>query len=232
LEILEVAYNAVVFFKSNSKAAFHINSSHTLCEAKKIMANKETRTQITETALECFVKHGFSKTSMTMISEHSGYSRVTVHKYFKNKSLLFRNVVQEGLQNSLEDAQQKIAQLDPNDSWQIIEAYLMAIGRTVFEQVSDDRVLRDLNDAVYDIADDIIEEKAQVTVDFIRQQLDRGIHEQRIDLQSLRINSNELAQLVDYGFSGIMRHAPVKEIKNQLHNFIRIYRKATEIKGL
>ena len=195
------------------------------------MANKDTQEQIMETALDCFTQHGFNKTSMSMISENSGFSRVTVHKYFKNKPLLFRSVVQGCLQASVDEAQQKTAQVDPDHPWQMIEAYLMSIGRTVFDHVTDDRVLKDLNDTVYEIAEDIVEEKTRVTVEFISQQLDRGVNNELIDLQSVKMNSKELAQLVDYGFSGIMRNAPVKEIKNQLHNFIRIYRKATEVKS-
>lgn len=192
------------------------------------MANKDTQEQIIETALECFTQHGFNKTSMSMISENSGFSRVTVHKYFKNKPLLFRSVVQNCLQESVEDAQQKTAQVNSDHPWKMIEEYLMAIGRTVFDNVSDDRVLKDLHDVLYEIAEDIVEEKTRVTVEFISQQLERGIDNGLIDLQSVKMNSEELAQLVDYGFSGIMRNAPVKEIKKQLHNFIRIYRKATE----
>ncbi len=192
------------------------------------MAINDTQKQIIETALDCFMKYGFSKTSMSMIGEYSGFSRVTVHKYFKNKSLLFRSVVDGCLKETVEEAQSKTERVNPDHPWQMIEEYLIAIGRTVFDNVDDDRVLKDLHDTLYEIAEDIVEEKKRVTVDFIRHQLDRGIEHGLIDLQAVKMDSEQLAYLVDYGFSGIMRNAPVKEIKNQLHNFIRIYRKATE----
>src|SRR5690348_16976767 len=53
----------------------------------------EKRQEIVQAACELFEKHGFDRTSMSMISDALGGSKATLYGYFKSKEELFRAVV-------------------------------------------------------------------------------------------------------------------------------------------
>lgn len=193
------------------------------------MSSEETKQKIMVSAFHCFTQYGFSKTSMSLVSEVSGFSRVTVYKFFQNKTVLFRCVVADCLETLIQEAHCRSTLLEGVHPWQMIEEYLIAVGRPAFESVSSDYVLKDLNDHLYDIAEDIVLEKKQKTVTFIRQQLELGREQGVIDLQALEVSSLNLACLIDQCFVGIMRTASVKDIKCQLHNLVRVFRTATQV---
>lgn len=193
------------------------------------MTSKDTKQEIIELALKCFSQFGFSKTNMSLISRYTGYSRVTVHKYFKNKTVLFRNVVQLCMTNSISEAENRMQEIHLKDPWDNIEEYLIASGKKVFENVHDDYILKDLHNAISDMAEDIVEAKKKITIQFIQEELERGEQDKLISLVSIKASPNELSCLVDYCYLGVMRNAPVQDIKNQLHHLIRVYRQATKI---
>lgn len=53
----------------------------------------EKRQEIVQAACELFEKHGFDRTSMSMISDRLGGSKATLYGYFKSKEELFQAVV-------------------------------------------------------------------------------------------------------------------------------------------
>lgn len=193
------------------------------------MTSKNTKQEITELALKCFSQFGFSKTNMSLISQYTGYSRVTVHKYFKNKKVLFRNVVELCTSNSIHEAENRIQEIQLSNPWDMIEEYLVASGKKVFENVEDDYVLKDLHNAIGETSGDIVEAKQKIIIKFIQQELERGIKDNLIVLDSIKTNPEKLAYLIDYCYLGIMRNTPVQDIQNQLHQLIRVYRMATQV---
>jgi len=194
------------------------------------MISNKTEQEIIELALKCFSQFGYSKTNMSIISEYTGYSRVTVHKYFKNKKILFRNVVQLCTKNSINEANNRMQEIQLTNPWDIIEEYLIAIGKKVFEHVQDDYILKDLHSAVHDVAKDIVDAKHAITIKFIANELEQGAKQNLLDLTSVDATAEELAYLIDYSYYGIMRNAVVQEIPNQVHRLIKVYRKATQIR--
>jgi AcrR family transcriptional regulator len=193
------------------------------------MISNKTEQEIIELALKCFSQFGYSKTNMSIISEYTGYSRVTVHKYFKNKKILFRNVVQLCTKNSINEANSRMQEVQLTDPWRIIEEYLIAIGKKVFEHVQDDYILKDLHSAVHDVAKDIVDAKHAITIKFIANELEQGSKQDLLDLDSVDATAEELAYLINYSYYGIMRNAVVQEIPNHVHRLIKVYRKATQI---
>ncbi|GAB6071305.1 hypothetical protein JCM30760_24020 [Thiomicrorhabdus hydrogeniphila] len=193
------------------------------------MISNKTEQEIIELALKCFSQFGYSKTNMSIISEYTGYSRVTVHKYFKNKKFLFRNVVQLCTKNSINEANNRMQEIQLTNPWEIIEEYLIAIGKKVFEHVQDDYILKDLHSAVHDVAKDIVDAKHAITIKFIANELEQGSKQNLLDLDSVDATAEELAYLIDYSYYGIMRNAVVQEIPNQVHRLIKVYKKATQI---
>jgi AcrR family transcriptional regulator len=193
------------------------------------MTSNNTKQEITELALKCFSQFGFSKTTMSLISEYTGYSRVTVHKHFKNKMILFRSVVQLCMKNSISEADNRMLEIQLNNPWDIIEEYLMAIGKKVFENVHDDYVLKNLHSAINEMAKDIVNAKQKITLKFIQEALERGVKENLIALEPIHTTPEELAYLLDYSYFGIMRNASVQEIPNHVHRLIGVYRMATRV---
>ncbi|MDX1353050.1 MAG: TetR/AcrR family transcriptional regulator [Thiomicrorhabdus sp.] len=193
------------------------------------MTSKDTKQEIAELALKCFSQFGFSKTNMSLISEYTGYSRVTVHKYFKNKRVLFRNVVQLCMTNSIGEAESRLQEIDVKDPWDVIEEYLVASGKKVFENVHDDYILKDLHNAINELAEDLVDSKQKITIQFIQAELSRGVKENLIALTPIQTTPEELARLLDYCYLGIMRNASVQHIKGELHHLLRVYRQATQV---
>ncbi len=193
------------------------------------MISNNTKQEIVELALKCFSQFGFSKTNMSIISEYTGYSRVTVHKYFKNKKTLFRSVVQLCTKNSISAAEDRMQEIQLTNPWDMIEEYLMAIGKKVFENVQDDYILKDLQSAVHDEAKDIVDAKQAITIKFIQNELEQGMKQNLLDLESIHTTAEELAYLIDYSYYGIMRNATVHEIPNHVHRLIKVYRSATQV---
>jgi AcrR family transcriptional regulator len=193
------------------------------------MISNNTKQEIVELALKCFSQFGFSKTNMTIISEYTGYSRVTVHKYFKNKNILFRSVVQLCTKNSISTAENRMQDIQLTNPWDLIEEYLMTIGKKVFENVQDDYVLKDLHSAVHDLAKDIVDAKQTVTIKFIQNELEQGVKQNLLDLESVNTTAEELAYLIDYSYYGIMRNASLQDIPNHVHHLIKVYRVATQV---
>lgn len=61
---------------------------------KLTKATKEARrTQILEAALDCFVDHGFSTTSMAQIIEKSGLSSGSIYSHFASKEEILQEVI-------------------------------------------------------------------------------------------------------------------------------------------
>ena len=50
--------------------------------------------------MDCFFQHGYGAANISMVSRYVGISRVTIHKQFKSKELLFRAVVEQHFQQN------------------------------------------------------------------------------------------------------------------------------------
>ena len=57
-----------------------------------------TTDKILNAAMDCFFQHGYDTANISMVSRYAGISRVTIHKQFKSKELLFRAVVEKHFQ--------------------------------------------------------------------------------------------------------------------------------------
>jgi AcrR family transcriptional regulator len=75
------------------------------CQAAK-MGEKESarQTQILETALSVFLRHGYRKTSMEDIANTAGISRQGIYLHFKDKDAIFSASIQKALDDGLQAA--------------------------------------------------------------------------------------------------------------------------------
>ena len=189
----------------------------------------ETQQKILKSAEQCFFQYGYSKTNMSLVSEYAGISRVTIHKHFKNKKGLFRSVVEVCLTESMETAKQILTNKPSEDCWHNIERYMLTQANPIFENIKDSHVLKDLNNAVNEVTEDILFEKKAENVEFIANQLVTAGEKGLIDLSSLEMSPQELGWLMENCFSGLFMYAPLDELKNQMHGLIRVYKHATKV---
>lgn len=189
----------------------------------------ETQRKILKSAEQCFFQHGYTKANMSLVSEYAGISRVTIHKHFKNKEGLFRSVVNSCLTDSIELAEQILSESPAEDCWHNIERYMLTQANPIFENIKDQFVLKDLNNAVNEITEDILYAKKTEHVKFIEKQLLAAEEKGTVDLEPLQMSAHELAWLMKNSFSGLFMYAPLEELKSQMHALIRVYKHATLI---
>jgi len=190
----------------------------------------DTQQKILKSAEECFFQYGYSKANMSLVSQYSGISRVTIHKHFKNKEGLFRSVVDSCLTESMAEATQSFIDNASEDCWFNIENYMLRQAKPVFDNIKDSHVLMDLNNAVNEITYDILYTKKVESVEFIANQLTAAQEKRQIDLAPLKMTPYELGWLLKNCFSGLFMYAPLEELKIQMHSLIRVYKHATLIK--
>lgn len=192
------------------------------------MSKQDTQAKIIDAAQQCFFQFGYKKTNMSLIGEYSGYSRVTVHKYFKNKTALLRSVLDQCMSHSMDEAHEFLEANPSNDYWMNIEHYMLIMAKTIFENIDDDYVIRDLSNAVHELAEDLLDEKKAKAIAFIQAEIEKGLADGTISLDKAKMSSLALAQLIDYSFAGVIHHGTIKEIKPQIHNLLRMCRLSTQ----
>ncbi|MAT04511.1 MAG: TetR family transcriptional regulator [Acidimicrobiaceae bacterium] len=94
-------------------------------------ASIETRTerkrrQVVDAATECFLEHGYERTSMDTVARAAGVSKQTVYHHFDTKADLLRHVVTSVIETAGADADAPIANLAESDD---VERDLRAYAR-------------------------------------------------------------------------------------------------------
>lgn len=69
----------------------------------------EKRRKVRQAALEVFLRYGYRKVTMDDIAQGVGISRPALYLVFPNKEAVFRDVVQAGLENLLEEIERGLA---------------------------------------------------------------------------------------------------------------------------
>jgi len=187
--------------------------------------NETTQQNIVLSAKQCFFQHGFKKTTMTMVSDYSGFSRVTVHKHFTSKEQLFLATLEAELKLKFERAENAIrSEYSP---WKNIETYLLNIASTIFENIENEFVLQDLHHTFNTIGLELKNQFRARVIQFIEQQIELGSQSNVLSLKASELNPLTISTLVDLCFSGIILNSPLSQIKPQIHHLIRIFKLAT-----
>ena len=79
-----------------------------------------TKTKILVVAFECFLQHGYSKTTFTDVVKKAGISRASIYLYFKNKEDLFIQMNQR-LHEEYLDKSKTVLQSTTSDKEKIIK---------------------------------------------------------------------------------------------------------------
>ena len=188
--------------------------------------SKDTQQKIIDGARICFFKHGFRGSNMSLISQYAGFSRVTVHKHFKNKDRVFRAVCSNYQTKCNSDCQVILAQ--QISCWEKIERVAASWSKSAFEEVHDDQVLRELLFEASQVASDIFEDAHNDLEQILQGILDEGVSRSQISLQACQLNSSQLAAIIVANIQGIRTRFPREQMLQAYHQLIGLYRLATK----
>ncbi len=184
-----------------------------------------TQEAILNGARLCFFRHGYKASNMTLISQYAEFSRATLHKHFTNKDSVFRAVCSQ-YQVQCMLASQDITRQNLN-CWDAIEQIMDIWSKSAFEEVNDKLVYKDLHYYVQQVAEDIFQQAHDDLEVLIADILNKGINEERICLDSLNINSRQLAFIVIGCLDGIRSCAEQEQMMSYSHQTLNIFKHAT-----
>ena len=160
-----------------------------------------TEQKVLSGARQCFFRHGYKASNMTLISEYSGFSRATVHKYFKNKDDAFRQVISQFQQQANDACKPILAQ--QLECWKTISLVMQAWLKPTFDEVSDQHVLNDLKYHLQHVAQDIFIQARQSIEDMLCQVLTQAQEEDKLSLTQPKVGPRKLAKLLLASLDGL-----------------------------
>lgn len=190
----------------------------------------KTQEKILASAEQCFFQHGYQKSNMSLVSKYSGFSRVTVHKHFCTKKQLFREVVRRYFETNLQAFEEQIEHKSHYSAWQAIHYLTEVMLHPMFEQIGDQFVLEDLDQACQQYANDIKNEMKQNMILHIKHHIDRGIEDNMISLNDLEMDSLELATLLDNSLEGVIINTDIEKTRKHINAMLKVYQVATQPK--
>lgn|GEM_PF-754824 len=191
--------------------------------------SSDTQKHILLLARCCFFQHGYKASNMSMISQYAGFSRATIHKYFKNKDHVFRSVCRQFQQQSNE-ACLPLLEEQSTPCWQRINLALQVWLKPTFEEVSDQIILRDLTFHAQSVAEDIFNEARDDLQQLIQTLLEQGIQQKCITLNHINMNSRMLSRLIVAGMDGLRSHLESQEVQEGVQHLLSVFETATRIK--
>ncbi|MBA6417699.1 TetR/AcrR family transcriptional regulator [Colwellia sp. 6M3] len=160
-----------------------------------------TTDKILDTAMECFFQHGYDTANISMVSRHAGVSRVTIHKQFKSKEILFRAVVEKHFQkhNILIDLYRK----SEKNFWQETQALIIQRCEGFFNDVSSNLVRSNLLHAGQAFCKDLIQAEEGAIKKSIRLRIEKEISANRLTLKKTGLTADDLAETLHFAPFGI-----------------------------
>lgn len=181
-----------------------------------------TEQKVLASARQCFFRHGYKASNMTLISEYSGYSRATIHKYFKNKDDAFRQVFHRFQQQANEACQPIMAQ--QLECWERIHLIMRTWLKPTFDEVSDQFVLNDLKFHVQQVAAEQFQQARQGIEDMLYELLYKAEQQDKLSLTQIELSPRKLAKLLLASLDGLRGHLEKDNLEQASHEVIRIYK--------
>lgn len=162
----------------------------------------QTALKIFAAAKQCFFQHGYSKTSLTMIAEQAGVSRVTFYKYYKTKEEIFRAVTSTFLRERLEEFQELVDR-EP-DYWRRLERVMHSWVVSPFEDMASDLIISDLMYAHRQISGDFRHSDQALLTKFLESITQEAADVGQIDLSRSGLRSRDVAGVISIMIGGLV----------------------------
>lgn len=191
-----------------------------------VTSSLDTQKHILLLARSCFFQHGYKASNMSMISQYAGFSRATIHKYFKNKDHVFRSVCRQ-IQQQSNEACAPLLDRKAEPCWQRIGLALEVWLKPTFEEVNDQLILRDLKFHAQSVAEDIFNEAHEDLHHLIQALIDQGLEQKLITLKALNMDSSMLSHLIVAGMDGLRSHFECQEVQKGVQHLLTVFKQAT-----
>lgn len=186
-----------------------------------------TRDKILTSATECFFQHGYSATNISMISRYIKISRVTIHKQFTSKEILFRAVLEKYMADKGDNLAHYIK--SSGDFWQETETFIIDRCRGLFEEISSALVRADLVHAGQTYCQDLIKENEIKVRESIHCRIKIEIEASRLTLQKINISSEELSRVIESASIGLAVSNLSNDTPTVVRNLINVFKASTSI---
>jgi len=187
---------------------------------------KSTEQKVLAAARMSFFQYGYMATNMTLISETAGFSRVTTHKYLKNKDDALRQVCRQFQQQANEACAPLFTQ--QLNCWEAIDLIMQVWLKPTFEEVVDQKVLNDLRYHVQQVASDIFVEARQDLEDMLCEQIEKGVAEGSLTLEKIQVSPRQLSSLLLASLDGLRSHLDKTGLQTASQDVLRIYQLACQ----
>ncbi len=180
---------------------------------------------ILKTAMECFFQHGYGSANISMVSRYAGISRVTIHKQFKSKEVLFRAVVKKYFQQNYALIVNYTS--SDEDFWQETQALIIQRCEGLFNDVSSSLIRADLLHAGQAFCKDLIQAEESLIKESIQLRIEKEINAKRLSLSKINISAESLAETLHFAPFGITVSVTDQNNSAFIENLITIFKAAT-----
>lgn len=184
--------------------------------------------KIFDTAQECFFQHGYSASSIAMISRYSNVSRVTIHKQFSSKETLFRAFIQNFLLEK--DTQIQAYTNNQGGFWEDTYNFLAQRCTEVFDNIPNAIIKSDLIHAGQSFCADLLDGNRIKTRLAIESRLIQAIDNQQVCLDNIKLSIKDFAVNIEAVAEGIMLLSSVQDPRQVMQQTLYIYEVASSVK--
>lgn len=177
--------------------------------------------------MECFFQHGYDTANVSMISRYAGISRVTIHKQFTSKELLFRAVVKKHFQ--LHHALLTQYGQSKTNFWQDTQALIIERCEGLFNDVSSNLVRANLIHAGQAYCSDLLAAEEQLVKNFIQARIEHEISAKRLTLSRVNLSAIALAEAIHFAPFGITVAVSNQDNCAFVANLMKIFKAATSV---
>jgi AcrR family transcriptional regulator len=176
--------------------------------------------------MDCFFQHGYGAANISMVSRYAGISRVTIHKQFKSKELLFRAVVEQHFQqnNQLIDNYK----LSDKDFWLETQALTIQRCEGLFNDVASNLIRSDLIHAGQAFCKDLLQEEENLIKQCIQSRIEKEVTAKRLTLSKVEMSAAKLAEMIYFSPFGITVSVSENDITLFVKNLITIFQASTQ----
>lgn len=161
---------------------------------------------------------------MTLISQYSGFSRATTHKYLKNKDDAFRKVLLQVKQQA-NDACYPIMEKDL-ECWQSINLITQVWLKPTFEEAHDQRIINDLKYYAQHVAEDIFKQARLDIEKMLFLLLTKAEQQKEISLTNLHMDIKALSTLLLTSLDGLRGDLEKEKLEQASQDTLRIFKLA------
>lgn len=184
-----------------------------------------TTDKILNIATDCFFQHGYDTSNITMVSRYAGISRVTIHKQFKSKEMLFRAVVKKHFQqhNILLDSYTN----SNKNFWQETTSLIIQRCEGLFNNVSSSLVRADLLHAGQAFCKDLIQAEEDLIKKSIQSRIEKEIIAERLTLSKVVLTADQLAEALLFAPFGITVSVSDQNNITFVENLMAVFKAST-----